>query len=456
VKKLISATDCKDIKTKAPLVFHAYALLFCLTVIAINPFAVTRGSIWTQPKILCVFAVVILHLLILFKERQPIRHPNQWKLQIFGWLALLASGIISTLLSPFPSRSFFGHSITADGWLYWLLIAGFVLTNSLILKQYPCLFPWQLRGILVGTTLVALSMYPQLLNWKLDYTADSGQLWPGTKHVLATGIYQDHQPVGLYSHRGYASFALAIASVLSLVALKKQWLLAGVALPLTVLHAITLSLARVRGAMLAMLLAWLWLAWTTPRHRPTQQLIITLSLIGLLSFGWTTMERRVINADFYASTPFRVALKHFTSDRIFLWQKAWQGILKRPWFGWGFSGYSIANTYYLCPEGTEPVILEDYFTHCQLETGETLQVSAKAIHAHNIFLDKYISLGVVGASIYLVLMSYYALGVLKAKPEILAFVITYTSYVLTWYDCGQLSHLGWWALSIQTSLRHTS
>ena len=395
---------------KEPL-FHAYSFLFCLTIIAINPFALFRGTIWTQPKILCVACIVVLHLLVLWQTRRPLKLSNQWRLQAFGWMIFLIFGLISTLLSPFPGRSFFGHGITADGWLYWFLLAGLVLTNSFSTAALSPFISLAASRTVSGCGAgLHSACILNMLNWKLDYTIHSGQLWPETEHVLATAVYRNHQPIGLYSHRGYASFTLAMASVLSLVAMRNRWLSARVAIPLIILCSVTLSLSKVRGALLAMLAGWLWLTITAPQRQSIRRLLIALSLIGILSFSWATIERRVGNAEIYASTPFEIALKHFTSDRIYLWKKAWKGILDRPWLGWGFSGYSIADATYLCPKQSELIALEDYYAYCQLKTNKTkevIEVATESTKAHNLILDKYVSLGVFGASSYFLLLNCY-------------------------------------------------
>jgi O-Antigen ligase len=369
--------------TRPSSILHVYALLFCLTIIALNPVALFRGNIWTQPKIFCVAGIVVVHIGLLLVRRSSLPLTRQWLCQALGWCIFLIFGLISTLASPFPARSFWGHGITA---------------------AHPHLFYWQLRGILVGAVLVALSMYPQLLNWKIDYTIHSGQMWPGTSHVLATAVYQNHQPIGLYSHRGYAGFTLAMGAVLGIVSLKNQWLSKRVALYVSLLCAMTLSLAGVRGALLAMLAGWLWLVLTSPQSQLIRRMFIALSLIGLLSFGWVTVERRVGDSEIYASTRMEAVVRHFTSDRVYLWRKAWKGFLKRPWLGWGFSDYSMVDATFLCPEVTSPIALADYFVYCQMSSGEIIEKPAEAIKAHNLVLDEYVSLGILGASSYFLLV----------------------------------------------------
>jgi hypothetical protein len=372
-----------------------------------------------------------------------------WWQQALCWVIFLVFGLISTLQSPFPARSFWGHSITADGLVYWFLLAGFVLTNSLLLQRRPQLFRWQLIGILAGAALLALSMYPQMLNWKIDYTIHSGQLWPGTKHILVTGIHKSQQPIGSYSHRGYAGFTLAMASVLSVIALKNKWLPMYLTLPLTIFYTITLSLSGVRGAIVAMLMGWLWLFFVAPQRRVVARVLVVLSLVSVLGLGWATLDRRIENADVYASTPMGVVLKHVTSDRVYLWWKAKKSITARPWLGWGFSGYSIADATILCGTSMELVALEEYYLYCKSDFGDVVTKVEESTSAHNFFLDKALSLGILGTASYLVLLGCYVANVSKMSPLALGAIIAYFVYLITWYDSGQLSHQAWWVLSFQ-------
>ncbi|NJN20786.1 MAG: hypothetical protein HC812_05830 [Leptolyngbya sp. RL_3_1] len=330
-----------------------------------------------------------------------------------------------------------------------VLLAGFTLTNNLILRHYPDLFQWQLRGILIGVTLLALSIYPQLLNWQLDYTIHSGQLWSGTEHILATAVYQNHQPIGFYSHRGYAGFPLALSAVLSVVAIQNSWIPARIALPITIIYAVTLSLARVRGALLAMLFGWMWLIPTILGQKPIRRTLIILTLIGIISFGWTTAERRVGDADLFAPTLFRTTIRNFTSDRVYIWEKSRNYFLKKPLFGWGFSGYSISDATHLCPKNTNLIDLKEHHADCQSDSKAILRIQTQSLKAHNLLLDQLISIGLIGTISYFIVLGCYFLE----NPNIrysrtLAITIVYFTYTFTWYDSAQFTHIGWWSISV--------
>ncbi|WP_407883977.1 hypothetical protein [Scytonema sp. NUACC26] len=131
------------------------------------------------------------------------------------WEIFLGVGLISTLTSPFPLRSLLGQEQMGDGLLYWVLIAIFTLSNTLLLRLHPELGRSQLQGLVIGSVILAISIFPQAINWKIDYTVTSGQIL--RENILASTIFQNQQPIGLYSHRGHASFVLAATAVMTLV-----------------------------------------------------------------------------------------------------------------------------------------------------------------------------------------------------------------------------------------------
>lgn len=354
-------------------------------------------------------------------------------------------------------RSLLGHSISADGLIYWFLLSGFALTNSLVLKLFPQLFRCQLRGLLVGAALVAVSMIPQMFNWQIDYTLHSGQLWTGTKHVLATAIHKNHQPIGLYSHRGYAAFTLAFSSVLALVALQSKWIPIRTGVPLFILCSGTLSLADVRGATLSMIAGVLWLCFVGLRNRYIRITIVSLMLVGLISIGWKTAERKVSNTTNNSFlSPIQIVVKHVTSDRSYLWNMVRIDFTKHPIFGWGFNGYSMIDAVRICDEKTDldqfsVIRLGDYHVYCKGGDGRVVRRPTGMTKAHNLVLDNLISVGIFGSIAYAYLL-YKSFWSLKEDTfHMRALFIVYIVYTLTWYDCGQISHLVWWALSVPST-----
>lgn len=126
------------------------------------------------------------------------------------------------MFSPFPLRSLFGQNEMGDGWLYWLLIAAFTLSNTLVLRHCLSIAIPQIQGLLIGGVILALSIFPQVLNWKIDYTVTTAQLL--RENILVSTIFQAQQPIGLYSHRGHAAFVLAAVVILAIVAWQQRWI----------------------------------------------------------------------------------------------------------------------------------------------------------------------------------------------------------------------------------------
>ncbi|MCU0518727.1 MAG: hypothetical protein MUC60_18045 [Oscillatoria sp. Prado101] len=88
---------------------HLYTLLFSLSIILINPWGASRGSIWTGPKVLALAVIALVNLAILLEERQDLTVPRSWRINLMLWALFLGIGLISTLASPFPLRSLFGQ-----------------------------------------------------------------------------------------------------------------------------------------------------------------------------------------------------------------------------------------------------------------------------------------------------------------------------------------------------------
>lgn len=170
-------------------------------------------------------------------------------------------GLTATLLSPFPWRSLGGQSTLGDGWLYWGLLAAFVLSNALVLRLVPTLLRSQFYGLLLGGVIIALSIFPQVLDWRIDYTATSGLVSLSDPQMLESTIWQRQMPVGLYSNRGHAAFVLAAVGVLTLLGWCWGWVRPLAATVICILIGTGLFYTQVRGGGLALLVAAAYLLW---------------------------------------------------------------------------------------------------------------------------------------------------------------------------------------------------
>ncbi len=425
-----------------------YTLLFCLSITLINPWGLSRGEIWTQPKVLVLLLICLVNLLILWSERIALNTPQSWKISKLLWELFLGIGLLSTLQSPFPLRSLFGQEQMGDGWLYWLLISVFTLSNTLLLRLHPELIPSQLNGLLIGGVIVALGIFPQVIDWRIDYTATMGQLLKS--NVLASTIFQAHQPIGLYSHRGHASFVLAAVGVLSLVSWQWRWLSTRLTAAILIPIVAALLFTQTRAGVLALIMAlayWFYQSSLAKRYR---KFLICTVLVSVLFVSAVSANRKIEALEQFNFDRTTLGIKNLSSDRAVLWQQSLCGISKRPLLGWGFDGFGIAYPYILNSEWTPKVVrLGNFSFDYQSGDGELRTKPLPTYKAHNLILDTTNSVGILGMLSYLALLSLSLYRLIKSPCRgIEAVAIAYLVFTFTWFECAQFTHLAWWALSI--------
>ncbi|MEH1854610.1 MAG: O-antigen ligase family protein [Nostoc sp.] len=411
-----------------------YTLLFSLSIILINPIGAMRGEIWTQPKVFAISLICILNFLILWEHRENLKLSQSWKISRLLWEIFLGIGLISTLASPFPWRSLFGQEQMGDGLLYWLLIAIFTLSNNLLLRLHPELARSQLQGLVIGGVILAISIFPQVINWRIDYTITSGQLMQS--NILASTIFQNQQPIGLYSHRGHASFVLAAVAVMTLVGWQWQWINTRLAATAAMLIIPALLLTQTRAGLLALLVGTIYLL-----GRQHYKLLVPATLVCLLIIGIATSTRQMNNLPL---------IKQITSNRVDLWQMANYRISQRPLLGWGMDGFGTAYSYVRPGKKITKVIrLGDFSFDYQDENGQIKTAQLPTTKAHNIILDTSLSVGLLGMASYLALLGWCLWQVIKSPYRgIEAVFIAYLTFTFTWFECAQFTHLAWWSLSI--------
>ncbi|MFE1747795.1 O-antigen ligase family protein [Coleofasciculus sp. H7-2] len=412
---------------------YLYTLLFSLSIILINPWGLSRGEIWTQPKVFVVLLITLLNLFFLWKDRF-VTIPRSWFISRLLWELFLGIGLLSTIQSPFPLRSLFGQEQIGDGWLYWLIIAVFTLSNTLLLRLYPELLRSQLNGLLIGGVIVAISIFPQAIDWRIDYTATMGQLLQ--ENVLVSTIFVQQQPIGLYSHRGHAAFVLAATGVLSLVGWRWNWLSLQVMQAVVIPIVAALLLTQTRMGIVAMLVGTAYLL-----GRKYYKLLVVAALVCLLVVGIATSTRRLNNLPL---------IKQITSDRVWLWELASRGIRERPLLGWGMHGFGTAYPYVMNPNWTPKVVRLGNFSFDYFSRDGQLQTrSLSTSKAHNLILDTTLSVGFLGMLSYLTLLGFCLCRVIQSPYRgIEAVALAYLIFTLTWFECAQFTHLPWWALSL--------
>lgn len=428
-----------------------YSLLFALSLILINPWGCQRGDIWTQPKLLAMHLITTCNSWVLLHQRQgSLTIPPTWKVGLGFWILFLGVGLTATRISPFPMRSLWGQSTLGDGWVYWVLLAAFVLSNALVLRLAPALLKPQLYGLLIGGLIVALSIFPQVFDWRIDYTATSGLVSLSNPQMLESTIWQRQMPIGLYSNRGHAAFVLAAVGVLTLLGWRWGWVRPLPATVICILASTGLFYTQVRGGGLALLvgatyLLWHWL-WDTSRWWIIQRYGTTLCFTSCL-FAIAALSLK--------------NLEQFSSGRLHLWQLSLRGIAERLLWGWGFDGFGIAfpfvadwtgrhHGYLLEKVAVAQVFKLDDFTFDYQGTDGKLHTGILiANKAHNLLLDTTLSVGVLGLLCYALLWWFFLKCTVRTTlVGIEAVAIAYLVYTLTWYESAQFSHLPWWVLSV--------
>nr|WP_243458622.1 O-antigen ligase family protein [Nostoc sp. UIC 10630] len=371
---------------------------------------------------------------MLWEDKENLKLPQSWKINKLLWEIFLGIGLIATLTSPFPWRSLFGQEQMGDGLLYWLLIAIFTLSNSLLLRLHPELARSQLQGLVIGGVILAISIFPQTINWRIDYTTTSGQLMQS--NILASTIFQNQQPIGLYSHRGHASFVLAAVAIMTLVGWQWQWINTRLAATAGIIIIPALLLTQTRAGLLALLVATIYLL-----GRKHYKLLVPATLVCLLIIGIATSTRQMNNLPL---------IKQITSNRVDLWQMANYRITLRPLLGWGMDGFGTAYSH-VRPgiKITKVIRLGDFSFDYQDENGQIKTAQLPTTKAHNLILDTSLSVGLLGLASYLALLGWCLWQVIKSPYRgIEAVFIAYLVFTFTWFECAQFTHLAWWSLSI--------
>jgi len=444
-----------------------YSLLFAASLILINPWGTGHTSIWTQPKVVVVVLITVLNLSLILRHirRKTIALSTPWKKALGLWLIFLTVGCAATLFSLSPLSSLLGWSHIGINLIYWWLLAGFVLSNAVVLQLKPSLFYPQFFGFLAAGALLTFSIFPQVLNSDLDYTATLGQMSSQVPQRLASGIWLSEMPIGFYSHRGHAAFGLAAVGTLVLVGASRGWVQPILAGATYVLITTALFYTQTRGAVLALLAGIIYLLWCF-RSSPNKRRMVLVYGVGLLLASYLLFQALAALLPVSLQKLSLDNTSNFFSEptRPHQWKLALKGIISRPLWGWGFGGFGSAYPFVADWAGKDQVNLFEGVPVAQVLQShefifEYLGIDGK-VHAgfiettkaHNLLLDATLSVGIIGLLTYLLLLGFCLWSTAKGPFRgIEAVVIVYLVYTLTWYESAQFSHLPWWALSIGLS-----
>lgn len=453
-------------KTAIPIL---YSVFLCLSVILINPLGSIKSEIWTEPKLFAIQLIVILNLWVVLSyiQRNSLVIPTAWKVGFALWLLFLSVGAISTILSPFPLRSFWGQINLGDGLFYWCFVAAFVMSNAIVLYLKPELIRYQLYGLLAGGVILALAIFIQVYDWRIDFTATSGQISELRPEMLKSKIWQGQMPIGFYTNRGEVALSLAVEGVLALLGLVWGWISAPIAGIAYGLICTALFYTKCRGALLGLLLALshFLVLFRSDSNKRVKIICYGFGLL-ILSYFIFRASALVLSPDFTSrASPrnFKFNLYNLDSSigRLQHWKLALKGIAKRPFFGWGFDGFSIAfpfiadwtgqhRRYLFDQVNVSEILSMKTYTFKYIGTDNMVHVGLIMVaKVHNFILDTVLSVGIIGLLSYLSLFAYFIWCSFNSTLRgIEASAIAYLVYTMTWYESGQFSHLGWWGLSV--------
>ena len=465
----ISNLRLSKAKTVLP---YLYGFIYAFSIIVINPWGGKHwDKVWIEPKLFAVQLIIIANLWVVLThvQKKSLIIPKAWKIGFGLWLLFLGIGATSTLLSFSPSRSFWGQPLLGDGLFYWCFVGAFVVSNALVLRLKPELIRYQLYGLLAGGVILALSIFPQVVDWRIDYTATSGQVSNAAPEMLKSGIWKGQMPVGFYTNRGEAAFPLATGGILTLLGLLWGWIYAPLAGVIYVLTCTAFFYTKCRGAVLALLAALTYLLIRFRSDSKKRNMLICygegLLLLSYLLFktSATLLTTELASSGVPNPVQHNIDFKDSTSlgVRWEMWKFTLEAIAERPLFGWGFNGLGIAAPFLADWAGEHRAYLFD-----KVDVAEVLSVKNfiftylgvdGVVHAgiimfhkaHNLILDTTVSVGIFGLISYVSLLVFFIwCGFNSTFLGIEAIAITYIIYTFTWYESGQFSHLGWWGLSV--------
>jgi len=424
-----------------------------------------RYFIWTLPKQMILVLICVSNLCVILRARRSESTSNtrpsiHWVIFLFLWLAFFGWYGLSIWTNDFHIVSFSGLASMGSGAVFYFLMAVFSLSNAYALRCRPDIFQGQIRGILAGCIALALSIFPQAINWRIDYTVTSGRELAPT--ILVSGIHRIQTPIGFFSHRGYAAFVLAFGCVLNMVVMagKRE------KIPAHALYNLLISTAlfftKTRGPIIAaiagIVLVFCRVARDADRRRVFLVYGVSIFLCGFL----IQRAMQMVPTFHFRKMPAIENVNEFTSSRSRLWKLGIKAILRKPVLGWAGEGFGTAFPYVADWQGTEAYyfpettgfksVLRYYknniFEYIDSQNNRTYGY-LPTYRAHNIAIDLAVLTGIPGMLMYFSIVG-FCLWLLYKKgmmTGIGALGLVYLVFCITWFEATQYSYLGWWALS---------
>ncbi len=426
-----------------------YGFLFFCAVTLINPLGSRRSEIWVDPKLAVLVAIGVFQF---FWIAMVVRRKKSefWSLfeQVFNqhkwlwltWIAALVVGTLSTILSPFPERSFWAHPELRDGLFFWAVLLLVAVGASFVARFNSQAVRSAEAGVVAGVALHALVMIVQVIDWRFDFTATSFVTNSVYSEMLASTVWKSQMPIGLYLHRAQASYMVGLTALCLLIYLpritaskKEKPVLVFIGLLICVL-----ILGNSRGVLIPFALAFLLILWQKLQSfgvNLRKQVWKRAAVLGLAVIFFAT----TIGIVFQLKRPIvhesAGKINVISGGRWEYWQNSLKLVRDRPVLGWGFNGYGVgAPTLERCARSAGNKVTEvlDYNFVCHMADGSVRVFHSFAAKAHNWVLDQIVAFGLDGAIAWFLFIG--SLFAALMRQGLAALALYAFIYLLFWYD----------------------
>jgi hypothetical protein len=285
--------------------------------------------------------------------------------------------------APYLPDAIFGQSEMGDGLLWWMVCSSFAITQlAARTHQTDDLIGVRIGGLIVSISAAIAWLFSSISPWMFR----------------------------LYSHPAHAAVVVAMVA-----SIESGWFFLAESLSLFILGN--------RASIIALFSAKLWqLRIKFPQWYVALPLAILIIIMGF--------DRKI---------PNQPILNEFSSGRLGQYQLAINRIGWRPFFGWGFPGYRQAYPYFQ-PDSTPVHLGQGIYYAPKVPRYGAIPTSK----AHNLILDKLLSVGIIGSFFYFYLIHLYW----SLNPQYKTPIIVYLIWSMLWYDCAQFTALFWFFMSL--------
>lgn len=345
--------------------------------------------IWSHPKTTIILLAIVINIKDSFRYR--INFINNY----FKWIPFIISMWTSTIFANDPTTSLTGGQI-GNGLIFWLGLS-ILYTQLETINNYKKNKLGNIKkGFIIGGIITIILAIPQLFYPEIDYTIISLIDPSSDKNITSGGIYQNQQPISIFSHKAHFS---AICLALYSIAEGK--------VKLIFIAGIITTTTRTTLVILAKDLL------TKINFKKTICIVIVIILIIQIGKTKPTDNKTIIFRPWNIKQSL-YKYNNYTSGRIWYIDTGIKNIRKlnkkEIIIGSGTPGaYQLIIKNY----NAEPISTSQY---------------------HNFILDTIFSTGIIGLITYIFLLY-------KIKNSSTNILLNYTIFTFFWFDCSQFTHI---------------